>query len=40
MAGFCDHGNETSGSTECREFILAEELLASQEGLRCRELLS
>jgi hypothetical protein len=31
---------EPSGSIKSREFLLAEEQLASQEGLRCTELLS
>jgi hypothetical protein len=30
VAGFCEHGNEPSGSIKC---WVAEQLLASQEGL-------
>jgi hypothetical protein len=32
-SGSCEHGKESLGSKEYREF-LAEELLASQEGLK------
>jgi len=39
-SGFLRTGKEPSGSIKSREFLLAEELLASQEGLRSAELLS
>ena len=30
--GFCEHGNEPSGSIKCRKFFDSEELGALQEG--------
>ena len=33
MAGACEYGNETSGSIKYVELRLAENVLASQEGL-------
>ena len=39
MADSCECGNEPSGSIKCAEFFyLAEDLLASQEGLWSAEL--
>ena len=39
MASACECGNVYSGSTKCGEFLdLAEDLLASQEGLCSMEL--
>jgi len=39
VASCCECGNEPAGSIKCRPFIwLAEELLASHEGLWCMEL--
>jgi hypothetical protein len=39
VAGFCEHGNELSGSIKCEDF-LTECLLASQKGLCSEELVS
>jgi hypothetical protein len=33
VAGSCEHGNEPSGSIKSGNFLLAERLLSSQEGL-------
>ena len=40
MAGVSESGFEPSSSTKCREFRLAEELSASQEGLCSMELVT
>ena len=41
MAGTCECGNEPSGFIKCGEFlVLAENRLASQEGLCCMERVS
>jgi hypothetical protein len=39
-AGCCECCDEISGSIKCREFLDYEELLASQIGLSCIELVS
>jgi hypothetical protein len=39
VAGCYEHGDEPSGSVKCGKFtVLADDRLASQEGLRCMEL--
>jgi hypothetical protein len=41
VAGYCEHGNEPSGSIKCGEFLdWPSVLLASQEGLCFMELVS
>jgi hypothetical protein len=41
VAGCCECGNEPSGSVKCGKFLeLAEDLLASQEGLCSVKLVS
>jgi hypothetical protein len=37
VKGFCDNGNELSGSVECSEIL---ELAASQEGLSSMKLVT
>jgi len=37
MGGFCESGNEPSGSSKCRESLLAENLCGFQEELRSME---
>jgi hypothetical protein len=41
VAGSCEHGNETSGSIKCGEFLdYLSILLASEEGLCFMELVN
>jgi hypothetical protein len=41
VAGFCEHGNEPSGSIKCGEFLdYLSVLLASYEGLCSMELVN
>jgi hypothetical protein len=40
VSGTCDCVDEPSGSIKCGEFLEAENLLASQEGLYCMKRLS
>ena len=37
MAGACEYGDEPSGSIKFGEFLVAEDLLACQEGLYSME---
>jgi hypothetical protein len=39
MVGVCGHDIETSGYIKCGKFVVAEEQSASQQAMRCVEIL-